>query len=448
MNRNRKHPDDFIDIREVISQRDDLFALPEAAVKILSLADREEISIDLLADLISKDPALTGRLLKIANSSFYGGSKRATNINQAVIFLGLTTVKCLILSAALFAPERISVNLGFDVKSIYCNIISTAATCQLLAVECNYPSPDDAFTCGLLYEIGLLYYLQNYSVHYKRIMENIGNGDVFEAEERQFGITHPEAGRLIAEKWHLPEEFLSAIANHHTFGYKNSARLDDIIRLGRSLNRECFADPDHNLEEKIARINTISGRLGLNNDQLSEITSKIYPKAIQFAKALNFEVGDFESILARANNEIFKTYMAVQMLFKERQELTRHILDEERQSGILEAKQIAISTLSHYINNASMIIFGQSQIMRLNLREKNERKLIESMPRTLDIVDDAIKRIVAVLEEISDLNMQDDVEYFDQSKILNIDDRLRERLSKLERAFPVGAVGEKSPSLR
>ena len=123
--------------------------------------------------------------------------------------------------------------------------------------------------------------------------------------------------------------------------------------------------------------------------------------------------------------------MSIQKLFKQRQELTGRILHEERERGLLEAKQVAVSTLAHYINNASMQISGQSQIIRMFLERKSPEEIVAGLPNVLNNIDEAIRKTVAVLEEISDLNTLDDMKYFDRSKILNIDERIKSRLEKL-----------------
>ena len=443
---NRDHIE-FVDIRTVIERGSDLFAMPDAAVKILQLSDKDEVNIEILSKLISRDPALAGRLLKISNSASFGISHKVTNIHKAVMILGMTAVKCLVLSAAIFDPFKLSKKLRIDIKGFYGNIISVATTCRKLAETCGYKNPGDAFTCGLLYEIGMLFLMQNYPLEYKTVLDRaMISGDLLGEEKKAFGIPHTEAGRLIAAQWKLPEDFVSAIGNHHSFGYKDSQQLDDIMRLAVALSLDYSVGPEIGLEEKIAKISSISTRLDVNNAQLDEITVTTISETLEFARALEIDIGDYDTVLSRANQEIFKTYMSIQKLFKERQELTRHILTEERQQGILEAKQVAISTLSHYINNAAMVIFGQSQVSRMMISNKTNEEIVASMPRMLDLIDDSVKKIVAVLEEISDLNSIDDVEYFEQSKIINIDDRIRERLSKLADFKSNGSPVELRPS--
>jgi HD-like signal output (HDOD) protein len=433
---------------EVIERKNDLFALPDAAIKILELAGKDDIGLDLLSGLISKDPALAGRLLKIANSPFYGLHQKVSNIQQAVMILGLTTVKCLVLSAGLFDPFKISKKADVDIKALYSDILTVAVTSQKLAVACGYSSPEEAFTCGLLHDIGLLFFLQNFPEEYRAVAGRVPEGgNIIDDEKEAFGISHPEAGRLIASKWHLPEEVGSALANHHSFGFDGSETLDDIVRLGVALSLPHPSSSDEGVEEKIAKLIAISSRLNITQEQLHDVIASSMHDVLAFAESLDVDVGSRDTILARANQEIFRMYMSIQRLFRERQELTRQILDEERQMGIKEAKQVAISTLSHYINNASMIIFGQSQVVRLMLKEKSEQAIVARLPQSLDLIDDAIRKIVAVLEEISELNILDDVEYFEQSKILNIDDRIYERMAKLKDSKTAGLASE-APLLR
>ena len=98
------------DCARQIEEDNNLLAMPAAVVKILELAGKEDVSIDKLSEIISTDAALTGRLLKIANSPFYGLSNRITSVQQATMVLGITTVKCLALSAAIFDPAILSSN--------------------------------------------------------------------------------------------------------------------------------------------------------------------------------------------------------------------------------------------------------------------------------------------------------------------------------------------------
>jgi len=431
---NTNKPTEMANCARHIKEDDNLLALPQAIARIIELTDKEEVGIEKLSEIISGDSALTGRLLRIANSPFYGLTGRVGGVHQATMVLGMTTVKCLALSAAIFDPSMVSSKTGIDVENFYGNIISVATTCRKLALECNYHSPEEAFTCGLLYDIGTLYFMHHYPDIFGEMLKKAAkSGNIIDEEKIAFGISHPEVGRLIAEKWRLPEEIVSAIANHYTCGNAGSKLLDDIVRLAVALNREVVAPSDQYIEDKITKISIISERIGLNADKLDKITSLIAKETLEFANLIDINIGSIETILTRANQEVFKTYMSIQKLFKQRQELTGRILHEERERGLLEAKQVAVSTLAHYINNASMQISGQSQIVRMFLKRKSPEEIVSGLPNVLNSIDEAIRKTVAVLEEISELNMLDDIQYFDRSKILNIDERIKSRLEHLDK---------------
>jgi len=423
-----------IDCAKLIEEDSNLLALPKAIAQIVELAAKDEASIDNLSEIISTDGALTGRLLKIANSPHYGLSRRVASIHQATMVLGMTTVKCLALSAAIFDISKLPSETGLDIEAYYGNIISVATTCRKLAIECGYHAPEEAFTCGLLYDIGTLYFMHHFPEKFGSLILRVAEDrNIIDEEINEFGIAHPDASRLIAEKWRLPENIISAISNHYNCGNRDSRMLDDILRLSVALNREIISQSGQYIEDKITKISIISDRLHIGVEKLNKITTSTMKEAIEFAKLIDVDMGDFESILSRANQEIFKTYLSIQKLFKQRQELTGRILHEERERGLLEAKQIAVSTLAHYINNASMQISGQSQIVRMSLKKKSPEDIVAQLPRVLGNIDSAINKIVAVLEEISEMNMLDNIEYFDKSKILNIDERIKIRLGELKK---------------
>jgi HD-like signal output (HDOD) protein len=423
----------IIDIPAEISHNSDLMALPDVVMEILEMAAKDEISIDSLSNTISRDPALAGRLLKIANSPFYGLTNTINNIHQAVMVLGITTVKCLALSAAIFNCGKIKGTFGINISTIYTNIISVAITSRKIAMACNYPTPEDAFTCGLFQDVGLLYFLHHHPENYGSVINNTKkSGSLFEEEKKIFGITHHDVGKIIAQKWRLPQHIITGIGEHNNPGNKSSDRFEDIIRLAVVLSRDIYFGSEEFLEDKITKISFISGRLGLKTSQLDEIVISSVKDSLAFAKAAEIEVEDYETILARANQEIFNTYMTIQNLFRERQDLTRKILEEEREKGLLEAKSMAVSTLSHYVNNAIMAISGNSQVIRMTLMNKTPEVVIGMLPRQLDVIDSAIRKIAAVLEELSELHSLENIEFFKQSKIIDIDDRIKSRMERLK----------------
>jgi len=122
----------------------------------------------------------------------------------------------------------------------------------------------------------------------------------------------------------------------------------------------------------------------------------------------------------------------VENLFKERQDLSRKLLKEERARGAMESKNIAIATLSHYLNNAAMAIYGRSQLMRMLHGKGDTEKIMKNFEGNLDVIDRSIKKITAVVQEIKDISPIDKVEFYNMSQALNIDDRIEKRLNEME----------------
>ena len=125
---------------------------------------------------------------------------------------------------------------------------------------------------------------------------------------------------------------------------------------------------------------------------------------------------------------------------KKRQELSKKLLKEERAKGAIESRNIAMTTLSHYLNNAVMAIYGRSQIMRMLFDKGQRDRLLDEMPTSLDAMDKAVQRIVAVLEEMKEVSPIDHEKFHNMSQALNIDDRIEKRLAKMSDKTPMAAL--------
>ena len=128
-----------IDILEQIKSNERLLSLPQVLSEILKEVGKDSFSSDSLAKIILKDPSLTSRLLKMANSSFYQRVVEITTVHQAVSVLGVTTVKCLTLSASVFNPDRIERSIGIDPKEFFAYSLSIASASEKIARVLNYP---------------------------------------------------------------------------------------------------------------------------------------------------------------------------------------------------------------------------------------------------------------------------------------------------------------------
>ncbi len=421
-------------IVDEIRNNSDLLSLPQALSEVLREMNKPDFSSEALAAIILKDPSLTARILKLANSSFYHRAARITTVHQAVQLLGETTVKCLALSTSVFRPEEIEAASGIEAKTYFSKILTVAAAAEKLAGKISYKATEEAFIAGLLHDIGTMFFLYRHPDQYRKIFKKQTKAsNLLEAEVEIFGIDHCEVGYHLATKWRLPEQIADGIKYHHSPGAPEDHPITNILRLASLLTTDTADGFEADVEERLARVNQVAGCLSLSKDDVDVISFSLLSWTATVAEYLGVDIGDLEEMLTRANREIWHTYLMVENLFKERQELTRRLLKEERSRGALESKNIAIATLSHYLNNAAMAVYGRSQLMRMQIDKGKEQKLIKDLPSALDVIDRSIKKIVAVLAEIRDISPVDEVEFLNMSKAMNIDDRIKSRLAKMEK---------------
>lgn len=423
-----------IDILEQIRNNENLLSLPQVLSEILEEVGKDDFTADSLARIILKDPSLTGRILKMANSPFYQRVAEIKTVHQAVSVLGVTTVKCLALSTSVFNPDKIAVASGVDPKEFFAYSLCIASASEKIARTVSNTSPEEAFIAGLLHDIGILFLLHHYPDEFARIVrKEVPAESLIDAEIAMFGIDHCEIGYHLAETWRLPDYVTASIADHHKQrSDKATPVLQDILGLAVQLTSDRFSGFETDLEDRLQRINDLSAKLSLDKAQVDEISSSLLAGTIGTAEYLGVDIGNIEGMLIRANQEIWKSYLTIENLFRERQELSRNLLLQEREKGAVESKNIAMATLSHYLNNATMAIYGRSQLLRMMLKKGETDRLLEKLEGDLEVVDRSIEKIVAVLEEMREISPIDQQKYYTMSRALNIDDRIEKRLARMD----------------
>ncbi|MDH4157459.1 MAG: HDOD domain-containing protein, partial [candidate division Zixibacteria bacterium] len=413
-----------IPLIEQIRRDNNLLSLPQVLSEVLKEAGKEDFSADKLAKIILKDPSLTSRILKLSNSSFYHRFSEITTVHQAIAVLGVTTVKCMTLSSSIFHPEKIAAESGVQAKDFFEYLLATAAASEKIAHVLGYKAPEEAFIAGLLHDLGIIYLIHHHPQQYRKIVDRkVRATTLTDAEKEVFGIDHTEVGAHLAETLGLPEYVITTIRNHHDYYAADAGSdLSQVVKLASLLSNDKFSGYELSLEERLESIGAVSKSLSLSKSKVDEISFSLLPQTIEVAQYLGIDIGDVEEMLVEANQEIWKTYLVIENLFKERQELSRNLLEQERARGAIESKNVAMATLSHYLNNAAMVIYGRSQLMRVQIKRGNSQKLIQLLPGYLDVLDTATKKIVAVLDEMKQISPIDQKDFYSVSKDLTIDD--------------------------
>jgi len=193
--------------------------LPAVAARLLELSARDDAAFTDIVNCIAQDMALSARILKVANSSFYSFRQRITSINQAVSLLGCNAVRNLVLSFTFLAmgEQRVSSLFNFDLFWERSLVGATAS--RLIAGLVPKVDPDEIFTIGLLQNIGQLIFALTVPSRYDHILERlaVSDQDVCEValEEEFLALPHTVSGSEVAKVWGLPPAILTAIRYHH-----------------------------------------------------------------------------------------------------------------------------------------------------------------------------------------------------------------------------------------
>jgi putative nucleotidyltransferase with HDIG domain len=198
-------------LRADIIGHDTVPSAPAIMFEILHILDDENAGLRDLFGAIERDPGLTAKVLKTANSSFFGQARTVDTVERAVTVLGVALVRSLAVSVAVFdtVGERLSAAL---VDRIWHHSLATATTARLLATRTKLGDRDDAFTAGLLHDAGRMLLMRRFPELYRDPEAEAGIEDV---ERSHVGVDHGVVGGWLFDAWNLPPAIVQAVAQHH-----------------------------------------------------------------------------------------------------------------------------------------------------------------------------------------------------------------------------------------
>ena len=219
-------PSANVDLRRRIEQVGELPTLPHVVQKLASMIGRPNVSAEEIGALIEKDQVLSAKVLRLANSPFYGFPSRIASVAHAVVVLGLSVVKGLTLCATAFDMMK---NAGMN--DLWRHSLGVAITAHILGAKAGMKNPEEVFVGGLLHDIGkvVLY------VKWPDVGQQItaarkdGSRSLMETEQELFAVTHADVGGWLATAWHLPTTLREPILHHHMPTAAQDAKLQTAI---------------------------------------------------------------------------------------------------------------------------------------------------------------------------------------------------------------------------
>lgn len=208
-----------ITLNELINLVDEFPVFSQSVNKILALAEDPQTEVKDIENEILKDQGFTTKVLKLANSAYFGVSRQIKTVSQATILLGFQAIKSMVLASSV-GKVLVTELPGYALEreALWRQSQICAITARVIAKKVKYSKPDQLYTAGLLRDIGKVILDHYLNDQYHFIVDKVKEEQksFLEVEEEVLGFHHPQVGAKIAEKWNLPDDLVEAIAYHHT----------------------------------------------------------------------------------------------------------------------------------------------------------------------------------------------------------------------------------------
>jgi diguanylate cyclase (GGDEF)-like protein len=308
-------------LKELLKNDIKLPSPPNIALRLLEALKAEAFSLNELTRIIHSDPALTAKVLKAVNSTFYISPDKISNIEQALSILGVHVVKNIALSFTLVEDLKMHSAGVFDIDYFWKRSIIAAIGAEIFTgylQRCD----DDIFVSALLQDLGVLILNCYYPDRYSKLIEekNITRVPLEILEEKAFGFNHQELCSEILNQWGLPENIYLPIRYHHGYGdapeqYRYQAR---ILYLSNALS-SIFSDTD--CYEKIRHFaGIIKDDLAVSDSLLESLVDRCGKRIIEICTSFEIPSGNIKPmahLLQEANEGLSELNLSYEKLLAE-----------------------------------------------------------------------------------------------------------------------------------
>ncbi len=294
-------------------------SLPAAAVEVLDLTRDTNVNLRQVADVIQNDPALTAKILKTINSSYYGLSRPCPTILRALTYLGLNTVKSLVLGFSLVDITK-SCDTDFDFSQYWQRSLYAAAAARRIAAMHQKTDAEEVFIAALMQDIGMLGLQMTLPHDYGEIISKTDNDHcrLAAVEQEAIKLDHAEVGGAFAARWRLPEHLADAIRHHHDADNCDST-CDERHHFVRTVALAVdlvvamnLDDPDQALED-VCRLS--NEWFDISRDQVDELLQQVIDDARQLAQLFKVDIAkppEINRLLSEAQDESAKVQIEQQ----------------------------------------------------------------------------------------------------------------------------------------
>jgi HD-like signal output (HDOD) protein len=264
-------------LKNYVRRIDKLPTIPAIAHEILSLVGDETVSVGRIESIVENDPAISGKILSVANSAFFGSKQSIKTLDNAIMRIGFNNVKNIALGISImtmFDDGKSSQVL--DYQRIFNHSVSVGFIARRLSEELKLSITDEIFINGILHDVGFLVLSRYFSDIYKDVIKEFQGGrTLLEAEDNIMGFNHADMGEWLAKQWQLPNNVKDSIQFHHvpSHAHRNMkhvavTHIADYISTKNILS-PVGDDPGYPLESAAL------GAVGITEEDLNDIESRL-----------------------------------------------------------------------------------------------------------------------------------------------------------------------------
>jgi putative nucleotidyltransferase with HDIG domain len=257
-------------------------SLSTTVVKVLETCNEPQASANDLKRVISLDPVLTGRVLKLINSAYFALGKPITSLTRAIIMLGVNTVKNLALSFAIMKNMKGSGSFhAFTTNEFWMHCLGVGVVAKSLAAAKGlFPTEqEEYFVAGLLHDLGKLPLNKQFSEEYFQVCQSASKQyePFYLIEDQLLGIDHCKVGAMIAKKWRLGDSLVETLSNHHHPDdcTENSQELVSTISLANQIAIELKIGSAGDSITDRAMLEQLTDKVGVDYGQLSDFHESV-----------------------------------------------------------------------------------------------------------------------------------------------------------------------------
>ncbi len=427
-------------ILQSINQKDSIFSLSPTTMQLIEMASDDRSSARDLAQIIERDPSLTIRLLKLANSAIYGSRQRVSSISQAIVLIGLVRLRVMALSLSLRDTFPIGKADGVDYLRFWQTSLYRAIIGQILAHRIGYPQPEEAFIAGLTLEIGLIMLLSILSKDTKLSFPGMEAPlqNILQWEEKTLGIQHRKVAGVILERWGFPKNLVECQRCYGPPALEPEAPiLCQISELCRTAAENFFGENG----DFYFTYETANRLFRLQQNQLNQILSETFTRVEETAKPLQIEIDsqkDIMEVMEKANRALRKINDDMESNIHS---LTGklHFMTEITKEMDRENKQAIENTLeavAHEIRNPLLSVGGFARRLAAKIEEGNDgKKYVDIIVNQASRLDRALTEIINFCKRFEPTFEERDLKEILDRVLASFDEKFREQNIRLVKEY-------------